>query len=716
MKLKLLFPTLILCLSASAQILPTPHSKRTSDGNFVLTQTTLISYDDSLKSLADYLKSYLPTSPMSCHYATDNAIALRLDPSQAEEGYTLRIRPTYIEIAGGGYGGVFNGVQSLLQLLPASVYGGSPNLPCTLSCCLIEDAPRFPYRGVMLDVARTWIDADGVKRYIDLLSHYKINKLHIHLSNDEGWRIEIKSHPDLTQVGAYRGGDSPVKAVYGKWDEKYGGYYTQEQMREIVRYAAQRNVEIIPEIDLPGHSRNIARVRPEILCNYTPNTSASNGYDLRSVWCAAREENYSLLRDILSEVCELFPSRYIHIGGDEVEMSQWERCPDCRKLMQAKGMVGTKELQSYFMSRLSDILESKGKLPAVWNESIEGGMVPSARVYGWENVKACRTAAERGYATVVMPAQYFYFDMRQSPEEEGHDWAAVVTPAKVASFDFTECGFTSRQMENVVGLEAAFWSEAYVSHEPEKPDYLDYMLFPRVCILSELAWGGTTCGLETLRKKLTEGQNDRLSAMGVRYRLFPPIVSYKEGTLRASADGDGARLYFTVYPSDTLRPYEEAIRTDKPQLYRFVSVRGTGRSPYVAVPQYYRTITPAVKLTSSIPASSRAPFSRVEEYRSFAWTTRACRRGDWLLYTFVQPVKCREIYIQTGNRQLPKCIFTTGVVEVSFDGRSFEKVGMLEKGGFLLRPERPVKALRVVSTCDDNGCAFVTIQPLKIKP
>ena len=190
---------------------------------------------------------------------------------------------------------------------------------------------------MMLDVARTWMEPAALKRYVDLLSYHGINKLHLHLSDDEGWRIEIRSHPELAAVGGFRGGDSPVRPVYGKWDEKYGGYYTQEQMRELIAYAALRNIEIIPEIDLPGHSRCIASVRPEIRCDYPADTASTNGYDYRSAWCVAREENYALLEDILGELCALFPSEYIHIGGDEVDAAQWQRCPDCRALMRQRG-------------------------------------------------------------------------------------------------------------------------------------------------------------------------------------------------------------------------------------------------------------------------------------------------------------------------------------------------------------------------------------------
>lgn len=244
-------------------------------------------------------------------------------------------------------------------------------------------------------------------------------------------RIEIKSHPELTEIGGFRGGDSPVRPVYGKWSEKYGGYFTQEEMRGLIRYAAERNIKIIPEIDLPGHSRNIASVHPEIRCNYPPDTVSTNGYDYRSAWCVAAEANYALLEDILGELCELFPSEYIHVGGDEVEMTQWTRCPDCRALMACLGTDDPRRLQDLFMERMAGILAAHGKRPAVWNEAVRtGAFTKECRVHGWESVKACLDATAKGYRTVVMPGEYFYFDMRQTPRENGHDWAAIFDAQK----------------------------------------------------------------------------------------------------------------------------------------------------------------------------------------------------------------------------------------------------------------------------------------------
>lgn len=716
MKLRLL--CLLLICAATVRAQPAPGHITTAAGSFVFGPETTVMADRELLPLAGYLSEYLGR-PVAREAAGASSIVLIIDerPGARPEQFTLRISPEFIVVSGNDYGGIFNGIQRLLRLLPPEVYtrqGIADGF--SVACATIEDAPRFTYRGMMLDVARTWIDPLKVKHYIDLLSFHNINKLHLHLSDDEGWRIEIRSHPELAEIGGFRGGDSPVRPVYGKWDEKYGGYYTQAEMRDLVAYAALRNVEIIPEIDLPGHSRCIASVRPEIRCNYPPDTVSTNGYDYRSAWCVAREQNYALLADILGELCELFPSEYIHIGGDEVDLSQWERCPDCRALMRRRGMTDPHRLEDLFMERTTAILAAHGKRAGVWNEAVRTGTLSrDSRVYGWENSKAALDAVAKGYPTVVMPAEYFYFDMRQSPHEDGHDWAAVFDAKKTYGFDFADKGFSPERMRNVLGLQGSFFSEAYVSHAPETTDYLDYMLFPRVCALSRLAWSGNDEGWDTYYKELRTEHYDRMAAMGIRFRLFPPKVAYKDGTFTVTTD-DGSEIYYLEGDSPQEHRYTGPLRTDKPHRYRFFTRYKTGRSPFAAHKSYYRTVAPAVTITTSMGESSRFPYTNAAQYRGISRTRRACRQRDWILYTFDQPVRCREMFLQTGNRQLPKTILTTGYAEVSYDGTTFSRWADLEKGAVTLRCDRPVKAVRLISTCDDNGTPYVTIQPPQIKP
>ena len=544
--MKLRLAILALCCTAEAYAQPAHAPLEATGGTFTLGAETTLVADEGLFPLAEYAAEYLKC-PVERQAAADGVLSLLIDPAPeaAAESYRLEITPDHITVRGADYGGVFNGLQALFRLLPPEIYAREGlQGPVTLPCGVREDAPKFAYRGMMLDVARTWIAPEALKRQIDLLAWHNINKLHIHLVDDEGWRIEIKSHPELAEVGGFRGGDSPIRPVYGKLDEKYGGYYTQDEMREIIRYAAVRNIEMIPEIDLPGHSRTIATLHPEIRCRFTPDTTLTAGYDDRSAWCVAREENYALLEDILGEICDLFPSEYVHVGGDEVDMSQWKRCPDCQALMVREGMDDPHRLEDRFMERMSAILRSHGKRTAVWNEAVRtGNLSRDTRVHGWENTRACLDATAKGYPTIVMPGEYFYFDMRQSPEEAGHNWAGIFDARKVYSFDLEGVGFSEEQRRHVAGLQGAFWSELYSAHEPERPDYLDYMLYPRVCALARLAWSGNGDGWERYYEELRTKHYPRMEAMGIRYRLFPPRLVCRDGVCTVTAD-DGSEIFY----------------------------------------------------------------------------------------------------------------------------------------------------------------------------
>lgn len=694
-------------------IIPTPQSVTMAEGCYTISpKTTIFSSNVELQPLIDYCVAEIGLTKSLKH----GDIELIIDGYLEAEEYRLIVSEEGVAIRGGDYGGLFNGVMTLLQLLPANVYNGGITGSAEVVCCEISDSPRYEHRGFMLDVCRTWMDKEAVMDFIDLLAYHKINSLRLHLTDDEAWRLEIKSHPELAKVGGFRGGDSPIWPRYGKWNEKWGGYYTQEDMREIIAYAAVRNIEIIPEIDLPGHSLCMATMHPEILCDYTRTNSASYGYDTRSTFCASREENYELLADILGEVCELFPAEHIHIGGDEVDMSQWKRCPSCQALMRDNNMINTAELQQYFMSRLTDILAQHGKKPAVWNEAIDGGKLSTdTRVYGWESIKECRTAAAN-YSTIVMPGQFFYFDMKQSAREPGHDWAAIFDWTKVYNFTLASQGFTEGEQANVLGFEGSFFSEAYASRNPETPDYLHYQTFPRIVALAEVAWVDSDERDEAaFYAKMVEHYN-RLDAMGVAYRLMPPKVVYEDGALSASTD-DGSSVFYRREPMDVEMLYTTPIITDKPAEYCFVSRRGEACSPEAGVASHFKTITPAFNITSSMNDSEKFSFDKAEGYGRIARTTRAGDVGDWVMFTFEQPVSCRRMKVATGNFQLPRYTFENGYVEVSYDGVNFERVGELDCGMFYIEyPARPIKAVRITCTSRGNGAEWVSIQPPTIWP
>ena len=700
--------------AAEPRIIPLPRSIELMDGVCRIEQGMKIGCcDEELLPAARYLAEHLNIGITR----SGGVVRLTVDGTLDTEQYSVVVSEDGVVISGGDYGGVFNAITTLLQLCPEGVYDDSCTLPIGIPFCEIEDQPHWSHRGFMLDVCRTWMDVEAVKDYIDLLAYHKINNLRLHLTDDEAWRIDIESHPELARDGGFRGGDAKIWPRYGKWNERWGGYYTKQDIAELVEYARVRNITIIPEIDLPGHSLCLATLHPEILCRYEPNTSAAFGYDTRSAICPASEANYLLIEDIIAEVCAMFPSEYIHVGGDEVDMSQWRRCPDCRALMQREGMTSTEELQRYFMARIGDMLANYGKLPAVWNEAINGGVLSTAtRVYGWEGIKECRAAAAAGYDVVVMPGQYFYFDMKQTQREPGHDWAAIFDWTMVYGFTPASVGFTASERRNLIGLEASFFSEAYASRNPETADYLHYQTFPRLVALSEIAWvGGDERDKEEFYSRMV-AHYARMDAMGVAYRLMPPKVKYSDGRLSVSVD-DGSKVYYRLDAEDKEYLYTEPIATTSPAHYSFVSRRGKASSPEAAVEQHFRTITPAFKITSSMDDREAFSFEKAQGYGRLARTSRAADVGDWVMFTFDQPVRCRRMKVATGNFQLPRYIFENGYVEVSYDGVAFERVGDLETGMFFIEnPARAIKAVRITATSRGNGAEWVSIQPPTIWP
>lgn len=701
--------------ASAANIIPRPLKVVEREGLFTIKSSARISYQPLLESAAEYLAEYLPLNITPYNGLREGDIILMLNENLAAEEYILDVSRSCIVVQGGTRAGVLCGIESLLQLLPAEVYADQMTLPQSIATLRIEDKPHYAYRGFMLDVTRTWMEVGELKHFIENLAHHKINHLHLHLSDDEGWRIEILSHPELTAIGAYRGGDSPVMPRYGKWSEKYGGYYTQSQMRDIVDFAARRGITIIPEIDLPGHSHNIARVMPEILCNYSPSLASSAGYDTRGVFCVAKEDNYALLEDIFRELAAIFPSPYIHVGGDEVSTSQWQHCPDCRSLYERKGMKNYRELQSHFMLLIDTILARYGKHSAVWNEAAEDGRLPiSTRVHCWEDIAAARVILNKGYHTIIQAGEFFYFDMRQGPREGGHDWAGVFDARKTHSF-LRERAAIEQSAGRVEGVEAAFFSEAYLSNRHLPYNFLYYQTYPRICALSEVAWAEDGRWEEFYDRLVAHYA--RMDKMGISFRIFPPKIEYEQGILTASND-DNTPIYYTVAGSDEEVPYTGPITTPKPYIYAFRSRSEQGLSPEAGVPERFATSQPKVDITTSLPISERAPLTRAESYDVAARTTRAAKSGDWVEYSFEQPVVgTRRMEFHTGTPRMPRFIFREGYVEVSSDGEHFSRVGELHDGGIILeRYNKPIKRLRIVCTADANGASYCLLQPPVILP
>ena len=680
-------------------IVPAPKSYTKQEGIFTIAPSAIIAYNtEALAPLANYLSEYVK---VAVKMQDKGAISLSLDNALAVEAYRLSVTTEGVKIVAGGYGGAFNGVQTLLQLLPSDVYKKSLSLPVAVECCEVDDAPRFPFRGFMLDVSRTFMEKENVLRYIDYLAYHKINKFHWHLTDGQGWRLEIKSRPELTEKGAFRGPGELLGASLGKWYDKYGGYYTQEDIKEVVAYAAVRNVEIIPEIDLPGHSWAFTRVYANATCPHKNGKPRHGGGAI----CPTNEENFEILEDVFREVAELFPSQYIHIGGDEVNFGAWKACPSCSAWINEHGGGDPRKLQIHFMRRIQDMIAKYDKSPVMWY--FGGEMLEGSIVQGWQRASQSKLAADNGYHTVIMPADSFYLDIYQGEHEKGFRSRPPFDVKHLYSFDLAKEGFTPDNMKYVDGFEAPFWSEIFLCQGGDKSlDYIDYMCFPRLCGLAEQGWGKNGGAWENFYATLVNHHYDRMSAMGINYRLMPPTVKCENGKLVASVD-DKSTLYYKREGDVKSKKYVAPIACKNPAEYIFWSEYGGIKSFVVADASHYATIKPKYTLTSSVKENKKAKFAQAESYDKPTIAGATVNKGDWYLYEFDEPIKCRAIEFRTGATTMHKWTIHKGYLEVSKNGREFERVGDLHNGRIRLVNPGPIKAARIVSEADGISGARV---------
>ncbi len=402
-----------------------------------------------------------------------------------EESYTLDVSAQQVVIRGGGPAGVFYGVQTLRQLLPAEIEAGCPaQLPLELPQVKIEDRPRFLWRGMHLDIARHFFHKEFLKRYIDFLAAYKINVFHLYLTDDQGWRIEIKRYPKLTEVGAWRDGTVRHRLDGQRDTQRYGGFLSQDDVRQLVHYAAQRHVMVVPGISMPGHSQAALAAYPELAAPPTKQPiQVWTDWGISSYMMdVGKEEVYRFIEGVLSEVVELFPSPYIHTGGDEVPRQHWMQSPFCQQLMKRENLRSVEELQGYFTKRVEQFLNSKGRTLIGWDEIVECGLPPRAVVMSWRGTQGGMAAARAGHQVIMTPNAETYFNYMQHRERSGPGHAAFLPLLKVYRFD--PCaGMSPEEARHVLGGQGCLWTE-YV---PTAAD-VEYLLFPRLLAMAEVLW------------------------------------------------------------------------------------------------------------------------------------------------------------------------------------------------------------------------------------
>lgn len=610
-------------------LIPRPNEMQVQGGHYLLKAPVLIDPTSSPASEAKQLQQLLPKSlQASVLKKRANAqIRLRKDTSLrnkvGKEGYQLTINRSGITITAPTATGLFYGGQTLLQLINQSDSKGLPHLTIT-------DTPRFAWRGLMLDEARHFMGKKYVKHLLRTMAAHKMNRFHWHLTDDQGWRIEIKKYPKLTSIGAWRG--PGTNAPVPKWDkdtpiaeQKYGGFYTQEDIKEIVAYAKSLHIEILPEIDVPGHAMAIALSYPEVLPKQDGDTGKGVHGLKGNVLSVVREQNYTMLNDIFREIAALFPFPYLHIGGDEVNVNAWKASPEHRAYMKKHGMKNPHQLQNMFMLHLEKLLKGHGKTLMGWNEIMHGGKLSNdTGVMAWISIGAGLNAARHGYPTVMAVGPHNYFDMKYpGPGETGHWWAGIVDTKRAYSWNpLFEDQLKPEQQKNVLGVHCALWTEFV----PD-PAKADYQLWPRACATAEVGWTQQKHrDWHHFSHRLGHHLNF-LDALKVGYRVKPPKGVLSQGKIILYRPYYGPnKILFTLDGTEPL--------PGKAKIYSRESIDAANIAKL-----RYRTLRPDGRMSKVVKGAIREPIghwdpkilAKGKTTIKLDITNTLNRAGNWIL-------------------------------------------------------------------------------------
>lgn len=512
--------------TAKYALVPKPVHLEERSGSYIIPAKPTIAVQSTnadvrriAQMLADQLARSTGSTPTVTTGKTSKGISFvsAKGPKLGAEGYTLTVSPSQIVITAEQPKGFFYGVQSLMQLMPAAVFSPTKVSGVTWSvpACMIEDQPRYGYRGSMLDVGRHFYPVSFIKKYIDLLAVHKMNVFHWHLTEDQGWRIEIKKYPKLTESASIR-----PRTMAGHYtdntysDKPYGGFYTQDDVREVVKYAQERYITVIPEIEMPGHSVAVLSVYPELGSNPDRMLPVSGTWGVHEQVLFPREETFTFLENVLTEVMELFPSQYIHIGGDECPKIEWKQSKFCQDLMKQKGLKDEHELQSYFIQRIDKFVTSKGRRIIGWDEILEGGLSPNATVMSWRGIDGGIAAARQNHDVIMSPTTYCYLDYYQAdPKTQPVTIGGLLPLEKVYSFNpSVSDSLTAEQAKHILGVQANIWSEYMPTTH-----YVEYMTYPRILAIAETAWTPRDDkNIDNFKQRL-EVHKKRLDYLNVNY-------------------------------------------------------------------------------------------------------------------------------------------------------------------------------------------------------
>ena len=500
MKKRLILLAALMAVFACAKpqafhVIPMPADVTTvSDGSFCV-KGAAVSFDEnmdeaSVAAALRFVEALETATGVKCRQA-DGGIRFIQNPNLAAEQYAIGVTPEGVTVEASALNGFVYACETLKQMLPPAIYGGKKaKADWVLPRVTILDQPRFDYRGMHLDPCRHFWTVEETKKYLDVMTAYKLNRFHWHLTEDQGWRMEIKKYPKLTEVGAWRNGTCIGKDFSSNDGIRYGGFYTQDEMRDIVAYAAERNIIVIPEVDLPGHMVAALAAYPELGCTGGPYEVWTRWGVADDVLCVGKEETFTFLEDVLTEVMDIFPSEYIHIGGDECPKVRWEECPLCQARIKELGLKAhgnfsaEQELQCYVTARIQKFLNDHGRKIIGWDEILEGDLAEGATVMSWRGTQGGIEAAKQGFDVVMTPNSHMYIDYYQSRERDKEPLCigGYLPVERVYSYEPFE-GMAPGTEDHILGVQANLWTE-YVTSE----EFLEYMLLPRMCALSEVQW------------------------------------------------------------------------------------------------------------------------------------------------------------------------------------------------------------------------------------
>ena len=559
----------------TVSVIPEPMYMRIDEGVFNINKDTKLVVDytsEDMLRIAGFLNEKLSKAAgFELEMITDakipreNVIAF-MDAGMPTEQYVINVTPNMVLIDYGDGAGAFYALQTLFQLLPTEIYSQEPQkgIKWNVPCCNIEDMPRFKYRGMHLDVCLHYFDFEFLKKYIDIMAAHKVNRFHWHLTEDQGWRLEIKKYPLLTEKGQWRKETVVGSLKSGVYDgTPHGGYYTQEQVKEIVKYAAERYVTIIPEIELPGHALAAIACYPELSCGLEDHYETATKWGVfKQVYCT-KESTFKFLEDVFDEVFELFPSELIHIGGDECPKASWKACPYCQSMIKKLGLKDEFELQSYFVTRMEKYINSKGRQIIGWDEILQGGLAPNAKVMSWLGEEGGIKAAQQHHEVVMSPHQKYYLDYWQAdPFSEPLAMSGPTTLRTMYEYEPVPEVLTPQEAKYIIGVEGCVWTEYMPT-----PERVEYMAWPRMCAIAETGWTRKAKDWDGFARRL-EKHFSRLDGMEVGYcdAFYSPMIVFHKDTphnmvVTMTVDAPDAKIHYTL---DGSQPTKDSPVYDKP--------------------------------------------------------------------------------------------------------------------------------------------------------